>query len=205
MGEHGQSAELIERAARGDERALGDLIAQHRKRLKRMVEFRLNVRLRRRVDPSDVLQEAYVEVARRLGEYLREPKMPFYLWLRHVTNQKLIDVHRRHLGSQRRSARREVSLAGEQGSETDTGALAVHLLGKLSSPSAVAMRAEMKRRVEEVLESMEPLDREILVLRHFEQLSNVEAAQVLEISTSAASNRHVRALKRIRDLLQADE
>ena len=195
----------MQRAAQGDQSALSDLIAQHRCRLRRMVEFRLNVRLRRRVDPSDVLQEAYVEIARRLASYLREPKMPFYLWLRYVTSQKLIEVHRRHLGAKLRSATREVSLGGEHPPEADTGTLAAQLLGKLTSPSMVAMRAELKRHLEDVLDSMEPLDREILVLRHFEQLSNIEAAQVLDISPSAASNRHVRALKRIRDLLQTEE
>jgi RNA polymerase sigma-70 factor (ECF subfamily) len=166
-----------------------------------MVALRLDRRLQGRIDPSDVIQETYIEASRRLAAYLKEPAMPFFLWLRFLAGQKLLELHRRHLGAQQRAAGREVAFYRGRLPETTSAALAAQLLGRNTRPSEAAMRAEMKRRLQDALNSMEPLDREVLALRHFEQLSNVETAQVLEIQESAASKRYLRALKRLKEVL----
>src|SRR5205807_3620061 len=187
----------------GDPRAVNELFSLYRDRLRAMVRLRLNRRLQGRVDPSDVLQEAYLEVCQGLADYLRAPTLPFFLWLRHITGQKLITVHRRHLGARMRDADREVSLYRGALPEASSASLANQLLGRLTSVSEAAMRAELQIRVQEALAGMEPLDREVLALRHFEMLTNAETAQVLGIKKSAASNRYVRALERLRDILSA--
>jgi RNA polymerase sigma-70 factor (ECF subfamily) len=196
------SNELIRRAARGDNDAREALMAKHRSRLKRMVRVRLHPRLLRRVDESDVVQEAFLDAARRLDEYLRSPPVPFFLWLRQITAHKLIDVHRRHLGAARRDLRGEVALHGGWLPSASSASLAAQLLGRQTSPSAEAVKAEVQRVVQEALGNMDPMDREVLALRHFEQLSNGEAALVLGISESACSNRYVRALARLKQILR---
>ena len=130
------------------------------------------------------------------------PPLPFFLWLRHITGEKLIDSHRRHLGAQMRDASQEVSLHRGALPQVTSFLLAEQLMGKLTTASHAAMRVEMKLRVQEALNSMDPHDREVLILRHFEELSNAEAAQVLGIKPSAAVNRYVRALKRLKDVFQ---
>ncbi len=194
---------LIERlrgAPEGDPSVWEGILEQNRDRLRKFIQLRMSRRLAGRVDPSDVIQEAYLEASRTLDTYLQEPVLPVFLWLRHITGRKLTDVHRKHLGAQMRSAAREVSLW--QGvPEATSELLAAHLLGKLTAPSQAAMQAELQVRLQHALDSLEPLDREILTLRHFEQLSNAEAARVLELGESAASKRYVRALERLRDVL----
>jgi RNA polymerase sigma-70 factor (ECF subfamily) len=142
-----------------------------------------------------------MDAARRLPDYARQPMMPFYLWLRWLTGQRLIDLHRQHLGAKMRSAGQEVSLYQGALPEASSVSLANQLLGRLTSASRAAIRAETQVRVQEALNSMEPLDREVLTLRHFEMLSNEETAHVLGISKSAASNRYIRALKRLKDIV----
>jgi RNA polymerase sigma-70 factor (ECF subfamily) len=195
------SRELLQRAADGDQRALADLLTPHRGRLKRMVKIRLNQRLQGRVDASDIIQDALLEASQRLRDYLDGPGMPFFLWLRHLAGQKLIDVHRRHLGTQKRDAGLEISLHRGAWPVASCTSLAEQLLGRLTSPSQAAIKAELRLRVQEALNSLEPLDREVLALRHFEQLSTAETAEALGIGKSAASSRYVRALKRLKDLL----
>ena len=199
--EDSETTRLIEEAARGDRRALGELLSQHRERLRRMVALRLDRRLQGRVDPSDVIQEACLDAARRLPEYHKNPTMPFFLWLRLLTGQRLVDEHRKHLGAAARDVGREISLYRGALPETTTAALAAHLLGRLTTPSQAALRAERKIRLQEALNSLEPIDREVLALRHFEELSNGEAAAVLGLDKSAASKRYARALNRITDVL----
>lgn len=194
---------LIARAAEGDQQAWSDLLARHRARLRRMVALRLDRRLRGRVDPSDVLQEACLDAARRLAEYLRDPAMPFYLWLRFLAAQRLQEQHRRHLGAAARDAGREVSLQRGPLPGATTAALADHLLGRQTSPSQAAVRAERRVRLQEALNSLDPVDREVLALRHFEELSNGEVAQALGLDKSAASKRYARALVRLKDVLAA--
>jgi RNA polymerase sigma-70 factor (ECF subfamily) len=195
------SRELLRRAADGDQAALADLLSPYRARLKRMVRIRLNPRLQGRVDDSDVIQDALLEASQRLREYLKGPGMPFFLWLRHITGQKLIDVHRRHLGRQKRDPGLEVSLHRGAWPLASCTSLAEQLLGRLSSPSQAAIKAETRQRVQDALNGLEPLDREVLAMRHFEQLSNAETATALGIGKSAASSRYLRALKRLKDIL----
>jgi RNA polymerase sigma-70 factor, ECF subfamily len=196
-----ESSELLRRAGQGDTQALGHLLETHRKRLRRMICLRLDPRLQGRIDPSDVIQEAYLEAAERLTEYLRDRKMPFFLWLRFLTGQKLLELRRRHLGTQARDAARELSIYQGAMPEASSACLAAQLLGKRTAPLEAAIRAEMKLRLQEALNGMEPIDREVLALRHFEQLSNAETAQLLGISESGASSRYLRALKRLKDIL----
>jgi RNA polymerase sigma-70 factor, ECF subfamily len=202
MTDPGDLAELLARAAAGDEAALTELFSRYRKRLKQMVRLRLNRRLQGRIDDSDVLQEAYLEAARRLPEYLADRPLPFFLWLRHLTGEKLIDTHRRHLGARMRDAAQEVSLHRGPMPAASSASLAAQLLGRLTSPSQAAVKAETRLRVQEVLNRMEPLDREVLALRHFEQLTNAEVAETLGLNESTASSRYLRALKRLKDELR---
>jgi RNA polymerase sigma-70 factor (ECF subfamily) len=196
-----REVELIRRAGQGDTTGLEALLERYRARLRRMIKLRLDRRLQGRVDPSDVIQESYLEVSRRLAEYLRDPSLPFFLWLRLVTGQKLALVHRQHLGVQARDAGREVSLYRGALPEATSAALAAQLIGQRTSPSQAAARAELKIRLQEALNSMDELDREVLALRHFEQLTNTETARVLGISETAACNRYVRALERLKKIL----
>jgi RNA polymerase sigma-70 factor (ECF subfamily) len=178
-----------------------ELYARHRGRLKRMVKLRLDRRLQGRIDPSDVLQEASIDVLRRAREYLASPSLPVFLWLRLITGQKLLALHRRHLGSKMRDVGMEVSLQHGALPQASSVSLAAMLLGRLTSPTRAALRAELQLRLQDALNAMHPLDREILTLRHFEDLNNNETAQVLGITKTAASNRYIRALKRLKDAL----
>jgi len=193
--------DLLRRAGAGEEQAQAELFEHYRARLRQMVRLRLDRRLSGRLDPSDVLQEAYLDFARRFPEYAANPTLPFYLWLRSLTGQRLIDLHRRHLGAKMRDAGQEVSLYRGALPQASSESLANHLLGRLTSPSRAAVRAETQIRVQEALNLMDPLDREILTLRHFELLTNDEAAQVLGISKKAASKRFIRALERLQEIL----
>jgi RNA polymerase sigma-70 factor (ECF subfamily) len=192
---------LLERAVAGDCAALAELFQRHRARLEQMVRLRLDRRLQGRLDPGDVLQEAYLDVARRFKEYAANPALPFFLWLRLLTGQRLVDVHRQHLGTRMRDAGLEVSLYRGGCPQASSVSLAELLLGRLTTASHAAVRAETQLRVQEALNAMDPVDREVLVLRHFEMLSNEETAQVLGLKPSAASNRHIRALKRLKEIL----
>jgi RNA polymerase sigma-70 factor (ECF subfamily) len=194
--------ELLEAARDGDEAALAALVERHRDRLERMVRLRMDRRLQGRVDPADVVQDAYLAVRGKFPQYTADPRLPFYLWLRLEVGQKLVDVHRFHLGAKMRDAGQEVSLYRGALPQVTSLSLAEHLLGRLTTASQAAMRAELKLRVQEALNSMDANDREVLLLRHFEELSNAEAAQVLGIKPSAAVNRYVRALKRLRDVFE---
>jgi RNA polymerase sigma-70 factor, ECF subfamily len=195
-----ETEDLVRRAKAGDERALAALFTRNCERLKRMVRLRLDRRLSGRVDASDVLQEAYLEAHKRLADY-SEKEMPFFLWLRLVTGQKLTDVHRQHLGAKMRDAGLEVSLYQGALPQASSVSLAAQLLGRLTSPSVAAVRAEMQLKLQEALNGMDPLDREVLALRHFEELSNSEVAAVLGLTKTAASNRYLRALKRLKAIL----
>jgi RNA polymerase sigma-70 factor, ECF subfamily len=196
-----ESVDLIERARAGDRQALGALFARHRDRLRRMVEMRLDSRLQARLDASDVVQDAYLEVAERLPEYLSDPKLPLFLWLRLVVGERLLKLHRYHLGTLMRDAGREVSLFRGALPAASSAALAAQLLGKNTSPTQAVVRAERILRLQEALNTLDPLDREILSLRHFEELTAAEAARVLGIEEPAAAKRYVRALKRLKEIL----
>jgi RNA polymerase sigma-70 factor (ECF subfamily) len=198
----GEIDEGLRRAADGDGQALGILLAQHRDRLRRMVALRLDRRLQGRIDPSDVIQETFLEASTRLAEYERNPSMPFFLWLRFLAGQKLVTLHRHHFGVRMRNADQQVSLFHGSLPEPSSAAMAARLVARDLRPSEVAIRAEMKVRVQEALDAMRPKDREVLALRHFEQLSRAEIAQVLDVSEAAAGKRYIRALERLREALR---
>jgi RNA polymerase sigma-70 factor (ECF subfamily) len=197
----GNPPDPIEQLRGGDREALAALFDQHRDRLRRMVELRLDPRLRARHDASDVVQEAFLDVARDLDAYLADPKLPLLLWLRLHVGRRLATLHRRHLGTQVRDAGQEIALYQGALPRASSTALAAMLLGRHTSPTQAAQRAERMLRVQEALNSLDPIDREMLALRHFEQLGRAEAAQVLGITREAGAKRYFRALKRLKDAL----
>jgi RNA polymerase sigma-70 factor (ECF subfamily) len=192
---------LLTRLKAGDRQALAELFSRSRERLWRTVQFRLDRRLQGRVDPDDVLQEAYVAAADRIEHFVGNSSASLYVWLRLIVAQTMIDVHRRHLGAQMRDADREVSLQGVRLPQATSSCLAIQLSGRLTSPSGAAIREENARQLEEVLGQMDPIDREVLALRHFEELTNSEVAEVLGIQQKAASIRYVRAVRRLKAIL----
>jgi RNA polymerase sigma-70 factor (ECF subfamily) len=188
----------VRRAGEGDARCLDELFARYGPRLARMVQLRLDPRLHGRVDPSQVIRQTYLDTRRKLADYLRRPDLPFFLWLRQLAGQKLELAHREHLGA---GAGREVSLYRGALPEPSPAALAARLLGLAAAPGEAAARAGLRIRIQEALNDMDALDREVLTLRHLERLSNAETALVLGLNESAARNRHVRALERLRGTL----
>jgi RNA polymerase sigma-70 factor (ECF subfamily) len=180
--------------------ALGDVFDQISPRLLRMVDFRLDPRLSGRVEPEDVVQEAYLEVSRRLEQFLDAPDVSFFVWVRQITYQCMIGVQRRHFG-EKRSPRREVRYRAGGDQSQATFSIARQLVGGLTSPSRGAIREELIQKVREGLDAMDEIDREVLALRHFEHMTNAEVAETLDLSPSAASNRHVRALGRLGEIL----
>ena len=194
--------DLVRAASDAGDAQLGSILQKHRSRLRRLVEIRLDDRVRGRVDASDVVQETQLEAFERIGEYLAEPKVPLFVWLRFLTLQKVSQFHRRHLGTQARDANREIALLRHELPAATSAALAAQLVGKLTTASQAAIRAELKSQVEEVLNTMDAKDREVLTLLHFEQLTHKETAAVLEISERAVGGRHVRALARLKKLLK---
>ena len=197
--------EAIDRltAAPNDPGLLEKALAEHRDRLRRMIALRMDRRLQGRVDPSDVIQEAFIEAARRLPKYLATPEpMPLFLWLRFLANQSLQLAHRKHFGKGN-DPQLEISIDGGRMPQASSAALAAQLLGHDTRASEAAIRIERRQRLEQALNRLETLDREVLALRHFEQLSNSECARVLEIKESAATKRYIRALKKLKDLLNA--
>lgn len=195
------SGHWTQRLQQGGEAALAEAFMGHRDRLRRMVHLRLDRRVAGRVDPSDVLQDAFLDAAQQLDRYLADPPMPLFLWLRFLTGQRLMAIHRQHLGAQKRDARQEVPLHRRATPEVDSMSLSCGLLGPVTSPSMAAIRLEMQARLQEVIDGLEPLDREILALRHYEELTNQEAAEELGIAPAAASKRYIRALERLKGAL----
>jgi RNA polymerase sigma-70 factor (ECF subfamily) len=199
-----ESKALEQRLESGDGQALNEVLDLHRVRLRRMVQLRMDRRLQGRVDPSDVIQDAYFEAATRLEKYIVEKPIPFFLWLRFLVGERLITLHRHHLGTAKRNADREISLYYAPLPEASSAMLAAQLVGSLTAPSQVAQRAERRIQLQTALNSMEPIDREIIALRHFEQLSRAETAVALNIEESAAGKRHIRAMRRLKVLLDAN-
>ncbi len=187
----------------GGSAALADVFEKFRSRLRRMVEIRLDRRVAGRVDPSDVLQDVYMDASRQLESYLATPSLSVFLWLRLLTGQRLMMTHRHHLGVQKRNARLEVAPPVRTSPSVDPLSLSRLFAGSITSPSRAAMRNEVRMQLLAVLEKMDTVDCEILSLRHFEELSNGEVAQELGISTGAASKRYIRALERLREFLDA--
>ncbi len=192
---------FVERLRQGDRQALTDLFQRHRDRLRRMVELRLDARLQGRVDASDVLQEAFLDAATHLDRLLGGSELPVFLWLRLVVSQRLSIFHRRHLGTKMRDVGQEVALYRDPLPQASSAALASMLMGRLTSPSHAAVRAELVLQVQEALNQLDPIDREVVALRHFEELSRAETAKVLGISEEAGAKRYLRALRRLKAIL----
>jgi RNA polymerase sigma-70 factor (ECF subfamily) len=196
-----QTQELLQQAREGDAAAINELLDRHRAALRRMVDLRMDRALSRRVDASDIVQDVMLEANRRLKEYLNNPAMPFHLWLRHMARDRLIDAHRRHRVSQRRSLDREQPLAAARDLDRSTLELAAQLCDDELTPAAAATWHELQRRFQEAVEQLDEQDREIVLMRHFEELSNQEVAQALDLTAAAASMRYMRAMRRLRGLL----
>lgn len=196
--------ELIEQARQGKPEAVEQLLARYREPVRRMVGLRLDRAIAARIDASDVVQDVLLEASKRLNDYLRNPSMPFHLWLRCLARDHLIDAHRRHRKAQRRTVDREQSLRPAWNDRSS-----IELIGQLIdrevTPASAAIRQELESRFQEVLEQLDEDDREIILMRHFEQMSNQEVAEALELSEAAAGMRHLRALRRLRALLEPGE
>jgi RNA polymerase sigma-70 factor (ECF subfamily) len=203
MGEGDDETAILARCPDRGERVkrLADLFMAHRRRLRWMVQLRLSPALQGRIDPSDVLQESFLEVSRRLDEYLESPVMPLFVWLRRITGQKLAEIHRRHLGAKARDARREIRLACAPFPEATSAILASKLAAKGLSPSEGVLRDEASARLEKALERLSPLDREVIALRHSEELTNQEVAAVLGVDKSTASKRYFSAVEKLKSYL----
>ena len=194
--------ECLDRIANDDNSGLADLFTRHRPRLWRMVSFRMHPKLRGRIDPDDVLQDAYMRALDRVEHLLASSASSTYVWFRLLVCQTLADLHRRHFGAAKRSSAREFSINGRWSPQETSSSLSCYLKADGTSPSSTLGRAERAQQVDTVLQSMDPIDREVVVLRHFEQLSNTEIAAVLEMSEQAASARYVRALQKLKRVLE---
>ena len=200
-------ASILGRAAGGDLDAWGVLLARHQERLRCVAAFRLDARLRGRIDASDVVQEAFADATERRAQFFAQAAQPLFLWLRWIVGNTLLELNRHHLGAKMRDARREIppghpSGAPRRGGDDPTSAaLVAHLTAGATGPATAAGRAEVKERLREALGRMDPADREVLALRHFEQLTSTETAQVLGIQERAAAKRYLRALERLREIL----
>lgn len=194
---------IVDRLSREREQALAHFFQLVRERLNRIVGFRLDHRLGGRVSQSDVIQETFVRAVKRLDHYLTHPDMPFFVWLRLEVQQQLIELHRMHFGAEKRDVRREVAILGHAHSGQTSMAIAAQLAAQMTSPSELFRRAEKIAWLEKTLNDMNELDREVIALRHFEELSNEETARLLNITPTAASKRYLRALKRLREISQS--
>jgi RNA polymerase sigma-70 factor (ECF subfamily) len=198
-----EESDRLRRAAGGDASAWDELLRPHREKLRRMIALRLDRRLWARLDASDVLQEVAIEAMRALPGYAAGPVLPFFLWLRWLCGATLQSIHRKHLGVLAREVGREVRLHAGPMPEASSVAIAAQLIGRDTRPSLAAARAERRLRLQAAIDSLDPIDREILALRHFEELTAEESAQVLGIERSAASKRYMRALRRLKSIIEA--
>jgi RNA polymerase sigma-70 factor, ECF subfamily len=197
-----ESGELLERARRGDDAARQRLLAEHREAVRRMIALRIDPAIAARLDASDVVQDVLLEASKRLDAYLKDPAMPFHLWLRHIARDHIIDAHRRHRLAQRRGVDRERPLVPAAFADRSSLELAGQLLDQELTPASAAIQQEMQRRLHVAVAALDEDDREVILMRHFEQLPNQEVAAVLGLTEAAASMRHLRALRKLRTLLQ---
>lgn len=192
---------LLRIAADGDHAAMNDLMERHRQMLRQAIQFRLDRALAGRVDASDIVQDVLLEASRRLHDYIRDARVPFHLWLRQLAKDRIIDMHRRHRGAQRRSVDRERSLHAGEFADHSSFQLAAQLQDAELTPAAETIRRELETRFLAAIQQLGDEDRDIILMRHYEQLSNGESAEFLGISPAAAGMRHLRALRRLRGLL----
>ena len=197
-----QLQDLLARAGRGDAQAHEQLLSQHRDSLRRMIALRLDPAIAARVDASDVVQDVLLEASKRLDDYIRNPVMPFPIWLRHLAKDHIIDAHRRHRLAQRRGVDRERPMVPAALADHSSIELAAQFLDPEMTPATAAMQQELQQRLYEAITHLDDNDREIILMRHFEQMSNQEVASALELSEAAASMRYLRALRRLKDLIR---
>ena len=202
-GEHTQ--ELLAGAKAGDNDAIDQLLDRHRDSLRRMIGLRLDKQINRRLDVSDVVQDVLVEANRRLQDYLANPVLAFHLWIRQIAKDRIIDAHRRHRVSAKRSVDREQGLVAHGAVDQSTMDLAGQLCDRELTPAAAATQQELALHVQGAIELLDERDKEIILMRHYEQLNNQDIAQALGLTEPAASMRYLRALKRLRKLLDGDE
>lgn len=200
-----RTQQLLNGARGGNADAVNDLLQRHRDALHRMIQLRLDAKVRQRVDVSDVLQDVLVEANRRLQTYLEQPQMAFHLWLRQIAKDRIIDAHRRHRVSAKRSVDKEQPLAAPSGDNESAMLLAQNLRDPEMTPAAAVAQQEMVRCVEDAIARLDEQDCEIIVMRHYEHLSNQDVAQALGLSEPAASMRYLRAMRRLRELLAKNE
>lgn len=195
-----ETQELLRNAGQGESAAVNQLLERHRDGLRNMIHARMDQKLGRRVDASDVVQDVMLEASQRLEDYIRDPKLPFGLWLRQMAQDRIIDLHRRHRVARRRSLDREQQ-RGPLLQDRSSLELVAQLRDPEVTPAAATLRKELHERFVEAIERLEDEDREIVLMRHFEQLTNSEAAELLGLSQPAAGMRHLRALRRLREIL----
>ncbi len=200
-----QTQRLIAAAQEGDGQAVNRLLQRHREAVRRMISLRMDRQLRPRVDASDIVQEVLVDASRRMAEYLRDPAMPFHLWLRQMAQDRLIDAHRRHRVAARRSVDREQRLVAGPRLDRTTLNLAAALCDDQRTPASAAEWNELQVLFQSALDQLDEKDREVVIMRHFEKLSNSEVAAALDLSPPAASMRYLRAVRRLRKILASDE
>ena len=196
-----QTEQLLNQAKGGDESAVNQLMDRHRNSLRQLIRMRLDQKIQKRIDVSDIVQDVLVEANRRLTVYMDNPVMPFHLWLRQIARDRIIDAHRRHRVSARRSVDREQALVAPRGYDNSSMQLAGLLGDNRLTPAAEALQKEMARKVEEAITKLEEKDCEIIVMRHYEQLSNQEIATILDLTEPAASMRYLRAIRRLKTIL----
>lgn len=202
MPESSDTQELLARARRGNAAAVEQLLGSQREAVRRMIDLRLDRAIIQRVDASDVVQEVLLEASRRLGDYLHDPAMPFHLWLRHIARDHIIDAHRRHRQTQKRGVDREKRLAPANWPDRSSLDLAAQFVDQELTPASAAIRQELERRLHAAIGELDDDDREVILMRHFEQLSNQEVAADLGLTEAAASMRYLRAIRRLRALLE---
>ena len=201
----GVETELTARMREGNKDALATVVSDYRERLRRIIQFRIDYRIAARVSDSDVLQETYIAAAKRLSHFSKQTEMSAFLWLRLLVKQQLVDIHRQHLKAEKRDARKEMGLQPHVGSAQTSMALAVQLAGSITAASEVVARAETIALLESSLNEMDEIDREVIALRHFEELTNIETASILNLQPSAASKRYLRAMSRLSQLMSKFE
>lgn len=196
-----QTEDYIKQAQAGDASAINGLLEHHRNAVRHLVRIRLDRKVQQRVDVSDVVQDVMIEANRRLADFLREMPMPFHLWVRQIAKDRIIDTHRKHRGSAKRSVDREQKLGAQRPVDQSSIDLGAQLCDPNITPSEAAAREEMGRRVEQAIGELPDVDAEMMIMRHYEQLSNQEVAQILGLSEPAASMRYLRAVRRLREIL----
>ncbi|MFT5153868.1 MAG: RNA polymerase sigma-70 factor (ECF subfamily), partial [Planctomycetota bacterium] len=195
--------QALDHAANGDLSPLGDLLETYRPRLRRTIATRMDPRLRCRIDPEDVLQESLVEVTRRVPSYLEKREMPFFLWVRFLTGQKLLQLNRTHFGAAARDIRCELPMERQATPDATSFMVASALLDNGPTPSQVMMKKEERGELLRALDDMDAMDREVLVMRHFERLNTLEVSHVLGLTESGARRRYGRALRKLQAIIQS--